>query len=74
LASACISLGPVDGEVRARQAPYQGSLRQRRGTILARLRAGERVRSTECDGEALDSLLVDQLVDVRRGRVVLPDR
>lgn len=70
----CTSGGPLDGEVRTRQAPYKGSLRERRGTILARLRAGERVRSSDCDGEALDSLLVDQLVDVRRGRVVLPDR
>jgi A/G-specific adenine glycosylase len=70
----CATRGPLEGEVRTRQAPYKGSLRERRGTILARLRAGERVASADCDGEALDSLLVDQLVDVRRGRVVLPDR
>ena len=74
LATTCRSHGPLDGEVRSRQAPYKGSLRERRGIILARLRDGEVVRPADCDGEALDSLLVDQLVDVRRNRVYLPDR
>lgn len=43
-----------------RQAPFEGSFRQRRGRLLARLRAGPELRSA-LDPEALISLVADGL-------------
>lgn len=43
-----------------RQAPFEGSFRQRRGRVLARLRAGPELRSA-LDPEALASLVADGL-------------
>ena len=40
LVAMCASRGPLPGERRARQAPFAGSFRQRRGEVLAVLRAG----------------------------------
>ena len=54
-----------------RQARFEGSFRQRRGRVLARLREGP-VPTRELDGEALASLLDDGLAEVTRGRAHLP--
>jgi A/G-specific adenine glycosylase len=67
----CASRGPLAEETRHRQARYEGSFRQRRGAVLARLRAGG-APTAELDGEALDSLIVDGLAEVTRGRAHLP--
>ena len=71
LADACTSRGPLAEETRHRQARYEGSFRQRRGAVLARLRAGA-VPTVEIDGEALASLIADGLAEVTRGRAHLP--
>jgi A/G-specific adenine glycosylase len=71
IARACATRGELDGETRHRQGRYEGSFRQRRGVVMARLRAGP-ARTAELDGEALASLLDDGLAEVTRGRAHLP--
>jgi A/G-specific adenine glycosylase len=60
LCPVCTSRGPLDGEPRARRAPFEGSFRQRRGTVLARLRAGPTPVGL-LDTRALRSLIADGL-------------
>ncbi len=36
----CATRGPLEGEVRTRQAPFIGSFRERRGQVMAALRTG----------------------------------
>ena len=72
IASDCATQGALPDETRHRQAAYAGSFRERRGAVLARLRAGP-VRAIEVDGEALASLLDDGLAEVTRGRAHLPN-
>jgi len=67
----CATRGPLAEETRHRQARYEGSFRQRRGAVLARLRVGA-VPTAELDGEALASLLDDGLAEITRGRAHLP--
>lgn len=62
----CRSRGPLPPDRGRRQASYAGSLRQRRGQVLARLRSARRVAVAELDPEALDSLVTDGLA-VRTG-------
>jgi A/G-specific adenine glycosylase len=69
----CATQGALADETRHRQAKYAGSFRERRGKVLAVLRAGT-VRTEELDGEALASLLDDGLAEVTRGRAHLPNR
>src|SRR6185295_6152865 len=40
IARDCATRGPLDGETRFRQSAYKGSFRERRGRVLAALRAG----------------------------------
>ena len=68
----CATRGPLAGEVRARQAPFAGSFRQRRGQVMAVLRAGGRVTVGELDAEALASLVADGLAAITRGAAHLP--
>lgn len=68
----CATRGPLTGEVRARQAPFEGSFRQRRGQVMARLRAADTVAVADLDADALASLVADGLAVVRRGRASLP--
>ena len=64
--------GALADETQHRQAQFEGSFRQRRGIVMARLRAG-RCRADELDGEALASLLDDGLAEVtRRPRATYP--
>lgn len=67
----CATQGALAGETKHRQARYEGSFRQRRGDVMARLRVGS-VRAGELDGEVLASLLDDGLAEVTRGRAHLP--
>jgi len=71
IARDCATRGALPGETKHRQAAYAGSFRERRGRVMARLRAGA-VRTAELDGEALASLLDDGLAEVTRGRAHLP--
>lgn len=68
----CVTRGPLPNEVRARQAAFTGSFRQRRGQVMARLRAEPRVPIEELDGDALASLLADGLAVVHRRAASLP--
>jgi adenine-specific DNA glycosylase len=67
----CATRAPLDDETRHRQAPFVGSFRQRRGPVLARLRAGV-VPAAELDADALSSLVGDGLAVVVDGRARLP--
>jgi A/G-specific adenine glycosylase len=67
----CATRGVHGDETRHRQGRFEGSFRQRRGQVLARLRLGS-VRTAELDGEALASLLDDGLAEITRGRAHLP--
>jgi A/G-specific adenine glycosylase len=67
----CATRGALPEETRHRQAPFAGSLRQRRGEVMARLRAGS-APARELDADALASLVDDQLAVVVRGRAALP--
>jgi A/G-specific adenine glycosylase len=63
----CATRAPLDDETRARQAPFAGSFRQRRGEVLARLRAGA-APVGDLDPDALTSLVNDGLA-VADGRL-----
>jgi A/G-specific adenine glycosylase len=71
LARRCATQGPLAGESRPRQPKFEGSFRQRRGRVMARLRAGP-VRASTLDQEALASLATDGLAVVTRGTAHLP--
>jgi A/G-specific adenine glycosylase len=71
VAARCATRGVLDGETRSRQAPFAGSFRQRRGNVMAHLRAGP-TRAGDLDAEALASLVRDGLAEVSRGRARLP--
>jgi A/G-specific adenine glycosylase len=60
LTERCVAHGPVADERRSRQAPFEGSFRQRRGIVLARLRAGPTPVAL-LDARALGSLVADGL-------------
>ncbi len=67
LAPVCATRGALADETKHRQGRYQGSFRQRRGIVMARLRENATVATIELDGEALASLLDDGLAEVTRG-------
>jgi A/G-specific adenine glycosylase len=71
IARSCAGRGPLSDETRHQQSKFEGSFRQRRGIVMAALRAGP-TRAGELDGEALASLLDDGLAEVTRGRAHLP--
>ena len=73
LAARCATRGPLAQETRSRQAPYDGSFRQARGRVLARLRAGD-VPVEELDRVALGSLVADGLAQVTGAVAHLPAR
>src|SRR5262249_57396432 len=59
----CATRGALPDETRHRQAPFAGSFRQRRGEVMARLRAGT-APGGELDPEAFASLVDGQLAVV----------
>jgi A/G-specific adenine glycosylase len=63
----CATRGALDGERRSRQPPFEGSFRQRRGRVMARLRAGEAIDARSLDADALTSLVEDGLAVVEDG-------
>jgi A/G-specific adenine glycosylase len=67
----CATRGPLPDERRSHQGPFAGSVRQRRGHVLARLREGS-VAAGEVDAEALASLVDDGLAVVEGGVAQLP--
>ena len=67
----CATRGPLADETRHRQPPFAGSFRQRRGEVMAHLRAGS-TPVRELDAAALASLVDDGLAVVVRGRARLP--
>ena len=71
LATECRTRGVLAHETKHRQTRFEGSFRQRRGIVLARLREGSAATET-LDGEALASLLDDGLAEITRGRAHLP--
>jgi A/G-specific adenine glycosylase len=67
----CATRGTHPRETKHRQGRYEGSFRQRRGDVMARLRQGS-VPAIDVDGQVLASLLDDGLAEVTRGRAHLP--
>jgi A/G-specific adenine glycosylase len=63
LSPRCAARGPLPGETRARPARFAGSFRQRRGDVMAVLRAGP-APAVDLDAEALASLVADGLAAV----------
>jgi len=68
----CATRGEREDEVRSRQPAFAGSFRQRRGGVMARLRAGGAVAVDDLDAEALESLVADGLAVVHGPRAELP--
>ncbi len=66
----CATRGELAGEGPRAQGRYRGSLRQRRGDVLSRLRAGP-APTSDLDAVALESLIEDQLAEVRADRALL---
>jgi A/G-specific adenine glycosylase len=62
----CATRGPRADERNSRQPRYEGSFRQRRGRVMARLRAGGAVEARSLDADALASLVDDGLAVVDR--------
>ena len=67
----CVARGPLDGERRSVQGRFEGSFRQRRGRVLAALRAGP-ADATALDADALSSLVADGLAAVDGATASLP--
>ncbi len=67
----CATRGELPEVARPRQAPFEGSFRQRRGVVLARLRAGP-TPVPFLDAAALRSLVTDGLATVDDGLAQLP--
>ena len=68
----CATRGPLPDEITARQPAFEGSFRQRRGMVMARLRAEARVAIAELDAPALESLVRDGLAVVSDTDARLP--
>ena len=60
----CATRGARADERSSRQPRYEGSFRQRRGRVMARLRAGGAVEARSLDADALASLVDDGLAAV----------
>ena len=67
----CATRGPLPDERRSRQAAFAGSFREKRGIVLAALRAGP-TPVAGLDAEALASLVADGLAEVRGATASLP--
>ncbi len=68
----CATHGPLPDELITRQPAFEGSFRQRRGIVMARLRAEQRAAIAELDAEALASLVSDGLAVVVDSEASLP--
>ncbi len=72
LKSRCIAKGELPGEAVSRQKPYEGSFRQQRGDLLARLRE-KSVALADADPLVVASLLNEGFVRTTPKRVFLAD-
>jgi A/G-specific adenine glycosylase len=68
----CVAKGPLADETRSRQGRFEGSFRQRRGLVMARLRDADVVSIGDLDPDALASLVADGLAVVADDRATLP--
>jgi A/G-specific adenine glycosylase len=68
----CRAHGPLPDETRSTQGRFEGSFRQRRGQVMARLRDADAVPVNELDPEALASLVADGLAVVNDDCAALP--
>lgn len=68
----CATRGPLPGETRSHQPRFEGSFRQRRGAVMARLRGADAAPVAELDAEALASLVADGLAATEREWARLP--
>jgi A/G-specific adenine glycosylase len=71
LSEGCATRGELAEERRVRQAPFEGSFRQQRGVVLARLRGGPTPVAL-LDATALRSLVADGLATVDGDLARLP--
>jgi A/G-specific adenine glycosylase len=71
LAAGCPSRGQTYAALR-RQSRFEGSFRQRRARLLREIAAAGRLPESECDAEALVSLVRDGLAEVGAGEARLP--
>jgi A/G-specific adenine glycosylase len=71
LRDACATRGVLADERTARQAPFAGSFRQRRGRVLAALRNAP-TSVDELDADALASLIDDGLAEIHGSVAALP--
>ncbi len=71
LGARCATRGPLEGVPARRQAPFEGSFRQSRGVVLARLRGGPTPVAL-LDAKALRSLVADGLAAVDGDTARLP--
>jgi A/G-specific adenine glycosylase len=69
----CATRGSLVDETRHRQARFEGSFRQRRGRVMARLRTEPLVACADLDTDALASLVADGLAIVAGATASLPD-
>ncbi len=67
----CATRGPLEMETKTRQSPFEGSFRQRRGEVLARLRAGP-TPTALLDEQAVRSLVADGLAAIDGDTARLP--
>jgi A/G-specific adenine glycosylase len=65
-------VGPDPAPRTRRQAPYRGSLRERRGQLLARVLSGGEVAVDGADREAAEGLVADGLLALSDGRLHPP--
>jgi A/G-specific adenine glycosylase len=72
VAPRCATRGTLPDETRSRQAPYEGSFRQRRGRVMAALRDADEVAIAALDSEALASLVRDGLAEMTDTAARLP--
>ena len=71
LQARCATRGVLEGERRSRQGRFAGSFRQRRGIVLAALRAAP-TPVAQLDADALASLVEDGLAEIRGALATLP--
>jgi A/G-specific adenine glycosylase len=69
----CATRGPLDGETKGVQGRFAGSMRQRRGVVLAALRAADGpVPVGSLDADALATLVADGLAALDGDAAHLP--
>ena len=68
----CATRGALADETKHRQARYEGSFRQRRGSVMAELRAHDSVAVADLDRDALGLARRDGLAEIAGTTAQLP--